>query len=133
MDVRSAPGIIGQAGHRVEEIPELVEDTDDDEMPALVGPPFLVETLDARSAPRMLGQALAGHSVEDIPELVEDTVADDDEMPALVGPPFPVWLLGPADAAPGPMQLRVLRGPCRSPAWGFAKPGRQGWQRPAWG
>ncbi len=61
--------------------------------------------------------------------------ADDDEMPALVdrdempalvgpGPPFTVWL--PADAAPGPMQPPIRRGPCRSPARGFAKPGRQG-------
>ncbi len=66
--------------------------------------------------------SLAGHRVEEMTGFVED--ADDDEMPALVGPPFPVWL--PADAAPGPMQLRVLRGPCCSPAWGFANSGRQG-------
>jgi hypothetical protein len=83
------------------------------------------ETFDARSVPRR--RSLARHRVEEM----ED--ADDDEMPALVdempalvgpGPPFTVWL--PADAAPGPMQPPVQRGPCRSPARGFAKPGRQG-------
>ncbi len=68
-------------------------------------------------------------------ETIEMEDADDDEMPALVdsdempalvgpGPPFTVWL--PADSAPGPMQPPVQRGPCRSPARGFAKPGRQG-------
>jgi hypothetical protein len=78
-------------------------------------------------AHQLISDLDAGYRVEEM----ED--ADDDEMPALVdempalvgpGPPFTVWL--PADAAPGPMQPPVQRGPCRSPARGFAKPGRQG-------
>ena len=87
----------------------------------------LRETIDARSVPRR--RSLARHRVEEMEDADDDempALVDSDEMPALVGPgpPFTVWL--PADAAPGPMQPPVRRGPCRSPARGFAKPGRQG-------
>lgn len=81
--------------------------------------PLLRQTLDARSVLSWVVES---------PELVDDT--DDDEMPPLLDWDDTNDDVVPADAAPGRMQLRVPRGPCRSPAWGFAKPGRQGWQRP---
>jgi hypothetical protein len=85
--------------------------------------PLLRQTLDARSVLSWVGHTVA--SVLESPELVDDT-----EMPPLLDWDDTNDDVVLADAAPGRMQLRVPRGPCRSPAWGFAKPGRQGWQRP---
>ena len=90
--------------------------------------PLLRQTLDARSVLSRVGHTEASVLVVESPELVDDT--DDDEMPPLLDWDDTNDDVVPADAAPGRMQLRVPRGPCRSPAWGFAKPGRQGWQRP---
>jgi hypothetical protein len=64
----------------------------------------LRRSLDALSVSRTASHIAVG---EMMPELISDS--DDDEMPALV--------------ADGPSSSR---GPCRSPAWGCAKPGRQG-------
>ena len=97
--------VIRPPGHDDEEITGMVEDADDD---------------------------------EPMPPLVDDDMTDDDSpMPALIPPndtPVPIWH-GPTmmwhgpDAAPGLTMMHFLGpsgGPCRSPAWGFAKPGRQG-------
>lgn len=103
-------------------------DTEREEMPLLLP---VRQTLDARSVLSRVGHTDASVLVVETPELVDDT--DDDEMPPLLqfnDSDDTDDDVVPADAAPGRMQLRVPRGPCRSPAWGFAKPGRQGWQRP---
>ena len=110
---------------RIDAPPDLVDDSDDDERPVVLAgaamwPPLILHggrslvgrwpslfqdsdnDLGARS-PIRVGHITVG---EMMPELIDDS--DDDEMPALV--------------ADDP----CCRGPCRSPAWGCAKPGRQG-------
>ena len=85
---------------RIDAPPDLVDDSDDDEMwPSLFQDSD--NDLGARS-PIRVGHITVG---EIMPDLIESS---DDEMPALVAddPSF--------------------RGTCRSPAWGCAKPGRQG-------
>ena len=123
---------------RIDAPPDLVDDSDDDERPVVLAGaamwPSLFQDSDndlgARSpirvrhrlweSPLMVhgGSSFSGlrsfeaprihHFAfgEMMPELIDDS--DDDEMPALVAddPSF--------------------RGTCRSPAWGCAKPGRQG-------
>ena len=138
---------------RIDAPPDLVDDSDDDERPVVLAgaamwPPLILHgsrslvgrwpslfqdsdnDLGARSpiivghrlweSPLMVhgGSSFSGlrsfeaprihHFAfgEMMPELIDDS--DDDEMPALV-----------ADEP-------SFRGPCRSPAWGCAKPGRQG-------
>jgi hypothetical protein len=94
---------------RIDAPPDLVDDSDDDERPVVLAGaamwPSLFQDSDndlgARS-PIRVGHITVG---EIMPDLIESS---DDEMPALVAddPSF--------------------RGTCRSPAWGCAKPGRQG-------
>ena len=117
---------------RIDAPPDLVDDSDDDEMR-----PSLFQdsdndsdaiTVGARSSLRvghrddegaiMLweplhvhgGRSLSGLRSVEAPRIHHIAIehSDDDEMPALV--------------ADGPS----FRGTCRSPAWGCAKPGRQG-------
>ena len=89
---------------RMDAPPDLVDDLDDAEMwePSLVHGGSSLGGLRAFEAPRILHITVG----EMMPDLIEHS--DDDEMPALVAddPSF--------------------RGTCRSPAWGCAKPGRQG-------
>ena len=109
---------------RIDAPPDLVDDSDDDERPVVLAgaalPPFIGRSLgglrafearillqpqislDVRSVSRTASHITVG---EIMPDLIESS---DDEMPALV--------------ADDP----CFRGTCRSPAWGCAKPGRQG-------
>ena len=91
-----------------------------------------VTTLDARTIPRTVStrevQALAlpimmadsESDHEDMPPLLTDS-DDNEELPALL----PNAAARQRPQAPGPCQYR------HSLAGGFAKPGRQGWHRPA--
>ena len=81
---------------RIDAPPDLVDDSDDDERPVVL----------AGAAMWPVSRTASHITVGEImPDLIESS---DDEMPALV--------------ADDPS----LRGTCRSPAWGCAKPGRQG-------
>ena len=132
MDARSVSRTASQTevnlalAPRIDAPPDLVDDSDDDERPVVLAgaamwPPLILHggrslvglrafearillqppiSLDVRS--RTASHITVG---EIMPDLIESS---DDEMPALVAddPSF--------------------RGTCRSPAWGCAKPGRQG-------
>ena len=88
---------------RIDAPPDLVDDSDDNEMsPFYVHGGRSLGGVRAFEAPRILH--ITGG--ETIPDLLEHS--DDDEMPALV--------------ADDPS----IRGTRRSPAWGCAKPSRQG-------
>ena len=100
LPLRAGIRLLVEPGHDDEEITDLVEDADDDEpMPPLV----------------------------DMTD--EDMTDDDSPMPALIPwnehTPVPIWH-GPTMMWHGPDAAGPSGGPCRSPAWGFAKPGRQG-------
>ena len=101
---------------RIDAPPDLVDDSDDDEMsPFYVHGGRSLGGVRAFEAPRILH--ITGG--ETIPDLLEHS--DDDEMPALVADDSDDDEM-PALVADDPS----IRGTRHSPAWGCAKPGRQG-------
>ena len=101
---------------RIDAPPDLVDDSDDNEMsPFYVHGGRSLGGVRAFEAPRILH--ITG--VETIPDLLEHS--DDDEMPALVADDSDDDEM-PALVADDPS----IRGTRHSPAWGCAKPGRQG-------